>query len=391
MAGRPVIGDIRVQEVVRGNGRRSYTIVMPDGEVYGMPDRFLRRCQGGTDRTYAYLLLDHLRWLAAEGLTPETVTFLDLQRYMAAVGAEYSEPFGMPWREGKKPYGQSGLATAAACLKGFYVFQGSQGLGREVAEAFKVSRLPSRADRRRTFLGHVVTEMPANPLTPRRSRRRHPKMPPEGARKRLVEALSAARDRMTVTWLADGGFRVGEFCGLHLADLHLREAAGCGECRSPHVHICHREANPNRARAKTKHDWRIEDGVVHGGLIRRASPAMIHTYFEYMTTEYPPDAGHGMLLVQLHGPRAGEPWAPAGVRGMLRRAGIREEMGRIRPHEWRHGFATRVLDAAGGNAVIARDAGGWASATTVEQVYGHVDVHDPVFAAALAHVWDEQL
>jgi integrase len=194
---------------------------------------------------------------------------------------------------------------------------------------------------------------------------------------------------MTVTWLADAGFRVGEFCGLHLTDLHLREAAGCGECRTPHVHICHREANPNRARAKTKHEWRVEDGVVCGGLIRRASPAMIHAYFEYMTAEYPADAGHGMLLVQLHGPNAGQPWAPAGVRGMLRRAGIREEMGRIRPHQWRHWFTTSVLDGAGGNAVIARDAGGWASATTVEQVYGHADVHDPVFEAALAHVWNE--
>ena len=390
MTGRLVIGDIRVQEVVRGDGRRAYTIVLPDGEVCGLPDRFLRHCQGGTDRTYAYLLVDHLRWLAAEGLTPETVTFPDLERYMAAVGAECPGPFGRPWREGRRPYGQSALSTTAACLKGFYVFQGSQGLGRDVAEAFKVSRLPSRADRRRLFLGHVVTEMPANPLAPARSRRRHPKMPPEGARKRLTETLPSARDRMTVTWLADGGFRAGEFCGLHLTDLHLREAAGCGECRPPHVHICHREGNPNRARAKTKHEWSIEDGIVHGGLIRRASPAMIHAYFEYMTTEYPPEAGHGMLLVQLHGPRRGEPWAPAGVRGMLRRAGIREELGRIRPHEWRHGFATNVLDAAGGNALIARDAGGWASAATVEQIYGHADVHDPVFAAALAHVWNEQ-
>jgi integrase len=74
---------------------------------------------------------------------------------------------------------------------------------------------------------------------------------------------------------------------------------------------------------------------------------------------------------------------------MLRRAGIREEMGRIRPHQWRHWFTTSVLDGAGGNALIARDAGGWASATTVEHVYGHADVHDPVFEAALAHVWNE--
>jgi hypothetical protein len=37
-----------------------------------------------------------------------------------------------------------------------------------------------------------------------------------------------------------------------------------------------------------------------------------------------------------------------------------------------------------------REAGGWASAATVEQVYGHVDVHDPVFTAALEEVWGTQ-
>jgi integrase len=132
------------------------------------------------------------------------------------------------------------------------------------------------------------------------------------------------------------GFRVGELCGLHLSDLHLREGSACGECRSPHVHICHRDVNPNRARAKIKHEWVLEDSTVRGGLIRRASPAMIHTYFEYMTTQYPRDAGHGMLLVQLHGPARGEPWSTAGVRRMLRCGGLREDLGKVRPHEFRH-------------------------------------------------------
>jgi hypothetical protein len=36
MAGRPVIGEIRVPEIVRGDGRRSYTIVRPEGEVCGL-------------------------------------------------------------------------------------------------------------------------------------------------------------------------------------------------------------------------------------------------------------------------------------------------------------------------------------------------------------------
>jgi integrase len=390
VAGRLVLGDVRVQEVIRGDGRRAYTIVLPAGEVHRVADGFLRTREGGTDRTYAYLLVDHLRWLEFEGLSSETVGLRDLQRYMAAIGAEYAGPVGRPWRQGKRPYGQSTLETAAASLKGFYLYQGSLGVHQGLAEEFKQSRLPTKADRRRSFLGHVIPAMPANPLTPTKVvRRRHPKMPPERARERLVEDLGTARDRMVVTWLADGGFRIGELCGLHLIDLHLREGAACGECQPAHVHICHRETNPNQARVKTKRPWTVADGVVVGGTVRRASPAMIHTYFEYMTTEYPRETGHGMLLVQLHGPHRGQPWATAAARGMLRRAGIRLELGRIRPHAFRHGFATDVLDASGGNTGLARDAGGWASATTVDQIYGHVDVHNPAFSAALTKVWGE--
>jgi hypothetical protein len=139
VAGRPVVGDIRVQEVSRRDARCTFTIVSQGGAVYGMPDRFLRQRAGGTDRTYAYLLVDHLRWLEFEGLSPTTVTFPDLQRYMAAVGAEYTGPFGRPWRPDRRPYSRSTLQTLAACLKGFYVFQGSQGEGIDLAQAFKTA------------------------------------------------------------------------------------------------------------------------------------------------------------------------------------------------------------------------------------------------------------
>jgi hypothetical protein len=144
----------------------------------------------------------------------------------------------------------------------------------------------------------VKSTMPANPLAPGGPHRRHPKMLPDGARQRLLEAVSTARDKLVVTWLADGGLRIGELCGLHLADLHLRENAACGQCHAPHLHICHRPANPNRASAKAKHPWRAERGMVTGGLIRRVSPAMIHAYFKYIATEYPRRPGHQMLLVQ---------------------------------------------------------------------------------------------
>ena len=181
----------------------------------------------------------------------------DLERYMGLLGAEVRLPLGEPWRQGKRPYGPSALSITAACLKGFYLHQSALGVNGELGKAFDRSRLPTRADRRRRFLGHVTTSVPANPLAPRAPRRRHPKMLPDGARERLLAAVRSARDRLVVTWLSDGGLRIGELCGLHLVDLHLRGDAGCGQCRTPHLHVCHRPDNPNDAEAKTKHPWNV--------------------------------------------------------------------------------------------------------------------------------------
>lgn len=391
MSRRMVVADLRVQRIDRKNGLRSWTIVWPEGTVHEEADRFLRVHDGsGTQKTYAYYLVDHLRWLERECLLLGMVQLRDLERYMGVVGADVRMPFGEPWRTGRRPYGRAALSMAAACLKGFYLHQSSLGVNTELGRVLGRTRLPTRADRARSFLGHVKTEMPANPLAPKGPHRRHPKMLPDGARDGLLAAVNSARDRLTVTWLADGGLRIGELCGLHLADLHLRENAGCGECRPPHLHVCHRPGNPNGAEAKTKHPWRTEDGTVTGGLVKLVSPAMVHAYFEYMMSgEYPRGAGHGMLLVQLHGPSAGQPWSPVGARRMLARAGKRAGLGATKPHAFRHSFTSGVLDASGGNLVIARDAGGWASAAMVDEVYGHVDVHDPAFAAALRKVWGE--
>ncbi|MDT5054601.1 MAG: hypothetical protein QOF66_2967 [Mycobacterium sp.] len=391
MARRVVIGDLRVQQIDCCDGRRSWTIVWPEGAEHPEADRFLRRHEGsGTQRTYAYVLVDHLRWLERECLTLDAVGLRDLERYMGILGAEVPMPLGEPWRVGKRPYGRAALSTAASCLKGFYRHQAALGVNTELGKSLSQSRLPSRLDRRRSFLGHTTTALPANPLAPRGPRRRHPRMLPDGTREKLLETVHSARDRLVVTWLADGGLRIGELCGLHLTDLHLREDAGCGQCRAPHAHVCHRPSNPNRAQAKTKHPWRIEDGVVTGGLIKRVSPAMIHTYFDYITTEYPrASTDHGMLLVQLHGDDSGQPWAPVAARRMLARAGTRAGLGVVKPHAFRHSFTSAVLDASHGNLLVARDAGGWASAAMVDEVYGHVDVHDPLFDAALRTVWGE--
>ncbi|MEU2741854.1 tyrosine-type recombinase/integrase [Streptomyces sp. NPDC007095] len=118
---------------------------------------------------------------------------------------------------------------------------------------------------------------------------------------------------------------------------------------------------------------------------------MIRAYFAYMTSEYAKCAtDHGMLLIQLSGPRRGESWTADAARGMLRRAGRRAELpGRIRPHAFRHSFTNGVLGASGGDTMVAKEAGNRASAQTVEEVYGHPDLHSPEFQAALSTVWGE--
>lgn len=74
------MGQLRVQAVRHGGGGRSYTIFDSMSGVHAAAERYLSAYAGrGTDRTYAYLLLDHLRWLEYEGLSPKTVGFRDLE------------------------------------------------------------------------------------------------------------------------------------------------------------------------------------------------------------------------------------------------------------------------------------------------------------------------
>ncbi len=69
MARHVVIGDLRVQRIERKDGRRSWTIAWPEGTVHREADRFLRlHDSSGTQRTYAYYLVDYLRWLERECL-----------------------------------------------------------------------------------------------------------------------------------------------------------------------------------------------------------------------------------------------------------------------------------------------------------------------------------
>ena len=87
MTRRVVVGDLRVQRLDRRNGLRSWTIVWPEGTVHEEADRFLRVHDGsGTQKTYAYYLVDHLRWLERECLPSGDVRLRDLEGIARVAG-----------------------------------------------------------------------------------------------------------------------------------------------------------------------------------------------------------------------------------------------------------------------------------------------------------------
>lgn len=64
-------GGLRVQAAEHPGGQRSFVILdMDAGAVHWRAERFLARFGEGTQRTYAFHLVDHLRWLAAAGCRP---------------------------------------------------------------------------------------------------------------------------------------------------------------------------------------------------------------------------------------------------------------------------------------------------------------------------------
>jgi hypothetical protein len=145
---RRIVGQLRVQEIFLSGGRRSWTVLWPEGAVHEEADRFLRRYDGepGTQRTYAYLMVDHLRWLEREALQLNAVRLRDLQRYMGLVGAAVRMPLGEPWRAGKQPYGAATLGAAASVLKGFYLGLAHEQVSVELRRDLDRTRLPSKVD-----------------------------------------------------------------------------------------------------------------------------------------------------------------------------------------------------------------------------------------------------
>jgi integrase len=317
-----------------------------------------------TQQTYAYSLVDHLNWLLVNGKTPGSVTLGDLQRYMNGVTGQVDGVYGAVWRKPtQKPIGPSAAGNVASVVKAYYLaLPPSENVSPELLEALRSDRGGRRVE--------------ANPLAPRKAARRPRFLPDE-----VVEALfrpgvlTAARDVMILTWLHDGGIRVGGLCGLRFCDLHLIRHHPCGQRADPHIHIVGRDDNPNGARAKTCAQVNVgKDGYVLDGVIRAVSADMISTFYAYLLDDFRPIqhlVDHEQVLVHVQGRTPGAALTTAGVRKMLVRACNRADLHvRVTPHGFRHKAASAFYAASDFNAEMVAQEFGWASPEMVTDLYG---------------------
>jgi integrase len=363
-----------VRKIRHGNGALSYWIFTPNAEVHRPSLNVLKHYGTSSQQTYAYSLVDHLNWAHANGKTADTLTLEDLRRYMHGVtGQAGGGVYGIAWRDpDQKPLGTSAACNVATIVKAYYLRLSAS----EKVNPGLVAALTSGGALERPANSRRAVEK--NPLAPKRSARRPRFLPDE-----VVEALfqkdvlSTARDVMIVTWLHDGGLRVGGLCGLRFCDLHLIRHHPCGQRADPHIHIVGRDDNPNGARAKSyvaPGAAMSSDGYVLDGVIRAVSPDMVSTFYAYLLDEYYPAqhlADHQQVLIHGHGVTPGAALTTAAVRKMLRRACERADLSmRVTPHAFRHKAAAAFYAESDFNAEMVAQEFGWASPEMVTDLYG---------------------
>ena len=384
----------RVQPVNHRNGLVSHVIFGPGG-LDERSDDYLRTLEASTGRTYAYRLVEYLAWRDAQGLNDSTVTIRHLDQHMSSIASSHGAgPLGVavPWRT--EPLSPSAQGNAATAIRGYYLHACTMEptLNPALADALRDTRLAPKAARNSSRRDRPKSTMDANPLAPKRMTQNVRLMPPEAHDALFADdVLKTARDRMIVTWLWDMAPRVGALCGLRFEDLHLIESHPCREMIAPHAHIVRRLDNPNKALAKGAPSPSIgSDGIVRGGVLLRVSPQMLSSYWDYLLSDYHRARSlvdHQQVLVVLEPKHLGKALTMQAARRMVKKAGKQANLGLLKPHAFRHRWATEFMRASKSAAMTAQ-AGGWKSTQTVELVYAHL-VGTPELEQALTKVWQE--
>lgn len=362
------------------SGQRYWTVLDENLRAVAVADAFLRHQRFGRDgaesttKAYAHAIVLFLRWCACSGRSFEA-------------GVEHLGLF-ITWLAHAGPAASGAVASGAA--------SGVVLAGPGAKAARSASRINAVLAAVRAMVVHAVAtgQAPAHlvpliyevaddrdlPEAARgqegrmawRMRARHRLHEPETTVDRasdeeivaLLGACRSARDRLIVLVMARAGLRRGELCGLRRSDVHLSADSrrlGCDVARA-HVHVVHREDNPNGAWAKSRR--------------QRVVPLDFLTVQAFDTYELErmrlAATSSDFVFVNLFREPLGAPMRPDAIGELMAAASRRARLGSsVRPHQLRHSFGSNIADAGAGIDVVA-DLLGHASVSS-SKVYVHPD------------------
>jgi len=322
--------------------------------------RFGRDRAESTTRVYAGELARFLTWCAGTGRSLEDGA-RHLSRFVLLLRTTATE---RPGAGQGRPPGPGRINHVLAVVREFFKHAVADGAvdGSVLAALYEVADdrfLP--AELRPEGSGLRYRARPRHRV--RTSRPARPEAATQAEWEAMLEAATCWRDRFLLVLLWFGGLRIGECLGLRRSDLHFTDSStslGCSE-PGPHLHVVHRDNNPNRASAKSRNDRVVPVG------------AWVLAYYDRYCAERLscPGADDGdFVFVTLFRPPPGQPMTASAVRQGLRSLSRRAGLGRaIHPHLLRHAAGTEMAAAGVGIEVIQALLGH--RSITSAQVYVH--------------------
>ena len=348
------------------DGRGYWTVVDDEYVKVAVADRFLFDLRFGRDRAesttrvYAGELARFLTWCAGTGRSLEDGA-RHLSRFVFLLRTTATE---RPGAGQGRPPGPARINHVLAVVREFFKHAVADGAvdGSVLAALYEVADdrfLP--AELRPEGSGLRYRARPRHRL--RTSRPARPEAATQAEWEAMLEAATCWRDRFLLVLLWFGGLRIGECLGLRRSDLHFTDSStslGCSE-PGPHLHVVHRDNNPNRASAKSRNDRVVPVG------------AWVLAYYDRYCAERlscPGADGCDFVFVTLFHPPPGQPMTASAVRQGLRSLSRRAGLGRaIHPHLLRHAAGTEMAGAGAGIEVIQALLGH--RSITSAQVYVH--------------------
>jgi integrase/recombinase XerD len=342
-----------VQRVVPPAGDESWTVLDPSHDVVAPVERFLAHLSAverspATVRSYAFDLRDFVEFLDHVRVVWDEVRLEDLGRFVSWLRLSPAERDGnitsLP--RAVDHCSASTINRKLSAVGSFYQFHQRHGVECEFLWAI---RRGGGTGSWRPFLAHLGESPRRRREVKLKTTRRVPRVLTGEQVTAIVEACDHLRDRFLFALLAGSGMRIGEALGLRHEDI---DSAGRVVSVRP-------RRNANRARAKT------------GARDIPVAPGLVRLYADYLSAEYSAlDCDY--VFVNLWGDPIGAPMTYANVIDLVARLRARTGID-FSPHQFRHTYATELLNRDVPSEVVQKLLGHASISTTID-TYSHLEL-----------------